>query len=498
MRNLLTNPLCRSEDLGTPIPPTPYAVSVCLPTWKSVIGYEEKDPGVINKLQSGYPRFFIHPTVTKLIESVEKELAEKGERALVFPRRIHAERCAEFIRKYGKGRTRVMEYGPENLGVTLFPKDDYDTARMYWSFCGEILSMRQAEFELQRKPMDRDLVAEGKKAVQTIKERLAAHTGQNAEDIFLFPSGMAAIFAVHRMLTALSPGLKVAQLDFPFVSTLKIQQHFGAGVHFLPFVNDDDYERLHTIIHAESLVGIFTELPSNPLIKCVDVRRIAEMISAEGKNIPIIIDDTIATAINIDAFRVADVAVTSLTKAFSGVGDVLAGSVILKRSSKFYSAFKSFLDEHNDNELWPGDAVALEQHSRDFKERVRVMSKNSVTLYRFLKTHPAIKRVYHSINDTRGVYDYFLKPGGEQCSILSFVLKDTSRTPEFYDSLEFCKGPSIGTNFTLICPFTMMAHYDELPWAESCGVDRNLIRVSCGLEPAEVIIERMKRALDRL
>ena len=100
MRNLLTNPLWRPEDLGTPIPPTPYAVSVCLPTWKSVIGYEEKDPGVINKLQSGYPRFFIHPTVTKLIESAEKELAEKGERALVFPKRIHADRCAQFIQKY--------------------------------------------------------------------------------------------------------------------------------------------------------------------------------------------------------------------------------------------------------------------------------------------------------------------------------------------------------------------------------------------------------------
>ncbi len=495
---MLTNPLCRPEDLGTPIPPTPYGVSVCLPTWKSVIGYEEKDPAVINKLQSGYPRFFIHPTVSKFIETVEKEHAETGERALVFPRRIHAERCAQFIQKYGKGKTRIIQYGEENLGVTLFAKDDYDTARMYWSFCGEILSMRQAESALQRKPMGRDLSENGKKAVQAIKERLAAHTGQNPEDVFLFPSGMAAIFAVHRMLSVLSPGLKTAQLDFPFVSTLKIQQHYGAGVYFLPFVNDEDYERFHAIIKNESIAGIFTELPSNPLIKCIDVRQIAEMISAEGKNIPIIIDDTIATAVNIDAFRVADVVVTSLTKAFSGVGDVLAGSVILKRDSEFYSAFKSFLDEHNDNELWPADAIALEEHSRDFAERARVMSKNSVALYKFLTTHPAMESVYHSMNDTQGVYESLLKPGGGHCSILSFVLRDKSKTPSFYDSLEFCKGPSLGTNFTLVSPYTMMAHYDELDWAESCGVDRNLIRVSCGLEPEEVIIERMKRALDRI
>ncbi len=66
-----------------------------------------------------------------------------------------------------------------------------------------------------------------------------------------------------------------------------------------------------------------------------------------------------------------------------------------------------------------------------------------------------------------------------------------------YDAMEFCKGPSLGTNFTLVCPYTLLAHYDELDWAESCGVDRTLIRVSCGLEPAEVIVERMKRALEQ-
>ena len=498
MRNLLTDPLWRPEDLGTPIPPTPYGVLVCLPTWSSVIGYEEKDPAVVNKLQSGYLRFFIHPTVSKLIESAEKELAEKSERALVFPKRIHAERCAQFVRKYGKGKTRVMEYGPEHLGVTLFSKDDYSTARLYWRFCGEIPSIRQAEATLLGKTPTGALIEESKKSTQIIKDRLATLSGQSAGDVFLFPSGMAGIFAVHRMLTALFPGLKTVQIDFPYVDTLKVQQYFGAGAHFLPFTDDSDYERFHSIIKNESLAGIFAEIPSNPLLKCVDIRRIAEMISAERKNIPIIIDDTAATAVNIDAFRIADVVVTSLTKAFSGVGDVLAGSVILKRNSGFYSAFKKFLDEHNDNELWPADAIELEQHSRDFEERVRTMSANGDALYRLLSKHQAVARVNHSSNDKLGVYDYFRKPKGGHCSLLSFLLKDSSKTPQFYDSLEFCKGTSIGTNFTLVCPYTLLAHYDELDWAETCGVSRNLIRVSCGLEPAEVIIERMKRALDKI
>ena len=204
MRDLLKNPLYRPEDLGTPIPPTPYGVSVCLPTWKSVVGYEEKDPAVINKLQSGYPRFFIHPTVEKLIESVEKEHAKSDERALVFPRKIHAERCAQFIKKYGpstgespdlvarpadtrpigNGKTRVVEYGTENLGVTFFASGDYATARLYWRFCGEIVSIRQAESALSGKKIGRDLAAQGKMALETIKERLAVLSGQEAKDVF--------------------------------------------------------------------------------------------------------------------------------------------------------------------------------------------------------------------------------------------------------------------------------------------------------------------------
>src|SRR6476619_2908271 len=94
MRDLLTNPLCHAEDLGSPIPPSPYAVSVCLPLWEHVIGYEEGDPKVVSKFESGYPRFFIPPLVTQLITKMEKEHAGPGERALVFPRGIHAERCA--------------------------------------------------------------------------------------------------------------------------------------------------------------------------------------------------------------------------------------------------------------------------------------------------------------------------------------------------------------------------------------------------------------------
>jgi len=55
-RDLLLDPIWKGEELGRPIPATPYAVSVALPRWQDVVGYEEKKPEVINALISGYPR----------------------------------------------------------------------------------------------------------------------------------------------------------------------------------------------------------------------------------------------------------------------------------------------------------------------------------------------------------------------------------------------------------------------------------------------------------
>jgi cystathionine gamma-synthase len=64
--DLLQRPLWRPEELGRPIPGSPHAVSVALPRWQDVVGYEEKNSEVISRLSSGYPRFLVHPLVQEL------------------------------------------------------------------------------------------------------------------------------------------------------------------------------------------------------------------------------------------------------------------------------------------------------------------------------------------------------------------------------------------------------------------------------------------------
>lgn len=494
MRDLLKEPLCDAADLGAPVPDCEFGVSVCLPLWRHVIGYEEKDPEVMGSFRSGYPRFCCPPAIGALFEAAEAELAGAGERCLVFPREVHARRCLEFIARRTKDKTgRAAVWREQGFGVAVFPEAAYDEARRFWRFCGEVVSTRQAVAALRGGgAVEEASPEEGQAASRTIRERLAALSGQTPEDVFLFPSGMAAHYAAHRMLTALRPGLKTAQLDFPYVDVLKLQEVFGSGAHFLPLLTETDYnDALLPLLRGEGLAGLFAEAPSNPLLRCADLPRVREMLDRHQPEAPLVIDDTIATVVNADAFRFADVVTTSLTKSFSGVGDVLAGSLILNRRSRHYNAFARFLNAAADHELWHGDAVALERNSRDFTERVRVMNRNAQALVDWLRAHPRVEKVWYTDQDGGAGYEAIRRDGAGYGSLFSLLLKDAATcAPGYYDRLRVTKGPSLGTNFTLACPYVLLAHYEELDWAESCGVDRHLIRVSAGLEPAEELVRR--------
>jgi len=76
-------------------------------------------------------------------------------------------------------------------------------------------------------------------------------------------------------------------------------------------------------------------------------------------------------------------------------------------------------------------------------------------------------------------------------------MKDSEKfSPRVFDAMQVCKGPSLGTVFTIACPFTLLAHYTELEWAEACGVPRNLIRLSVGLEDCQELWRRLELALN--
>ena len=129
---------------------------------------------------------------------------------------------------------------------------------------------------------------------------------------------------------------------------------------------------MRELVAQEELGGVFCEMPSNPLLRCADIRTVAEILS--GGDAPLIVDDTVATSVNICLAEFADAVTTSLTKCFSGVGNVMGGSVVLNSKGARYTALKQAMDAVFEPDLlWWEDAVELEHNSRDYASRVKKM-----------------------------------------------------------------------------------------------------------------------------
>ncbi len=489
MRDLITEPAWKETDLGIPLPDDRHAVSVCMPTWDSVIGYEEGRERIVSKLRCGYPRFFKHPAVERLFSECEQAVALEGESVVVFPHRDAAQRALRFVEKRNGEALRVA--GFDGLQVLVGSEDACKLAMEYWRYTGEIVSSRQA-----LDVMDGDGL--WKYDASELLRRLEEYGGYAEGDVFVYESGMSAVYAVHRSLSKLNPNKKTLQLDFPYVDALKVQQNFGAGAVFLHDAQGELFDEALNRIRKGEFSAVFTEVPSNPLLRTVDLQRVSEACK-EG-NVPLVIDDTVSSCFNVDVKPFGDVVTTSLTKWISGKGDVMAGAVQLVEGSAFYSELSAFFNEDCEDgcRLYAADAAVLDENSKGFIERMPVVNKTTDAIVKYLSDHDAVAEVWYTNGDTKKQYDQMKKPVGGYGGLFSFTLKNDKKAAKFYDLLEVSKGPSLGAEFSLVSPYTLLAHYDELEWAEGCGVSKNLIRVSVGIEPKGILLKRIKNALDAI
>ncbi|SCU80818.1 LANO_0B01244g1_1 [Lachancea nothofagi CBS 11611] len=635
-----------STKVGESIPPnTKHAVSVCLPTWKATIGYEEGDPEVVDSMTTGYPRFFIHKSVQKLCSSLTAKFAKEDETCLVFPSYQVAKRCREFVRIKGDGspRVRILQLATPppatdeerswrrecRISVVFVPKASFGLLKQYWQHTGEIVSSRMAEYVLQelslvekqeqvRKPLldvkeassseikdEEDFIekrfgrnldfSSAEKAKLVIKRRIARkvvdvdveedetaqmqeltiqaanddnegtamvtsqdssipaepiqqeeHTSEpvrvqervqvNAErDIYLFPSGMASIFTAHRLLLSLdscrvrrrptsqgerndisgysspsigasdavgygAPYKKTVMFGFPYTDTLSILKKFN-HTHFLGDGDSSSMEQLREILHSgEQILAVFMEAPSNPLLKMGDLRELRNLADAYG--FYIVVDETAGGFVNIDVLPYADMVCSSLTKIFSGDSNVMAGSLVLNPRSPMYAFAQQFF--HNgdfEDLLWCEDVIYLERNSRDFVSRTLTVNENTKQLLNDVllpQVGKLFKKIYYpnlTSEETKKNYDMVKYAKGGYGGLFSLTFFKEPQAQVFFDALELCKGPSLGTNFTLACPYAILAHYAELDEVAQWGVERSLVRVSVGLESPQALKDTFSKAV---
>jgi cystathionine gamma-synthase len=126
---------------------------------------------------------------------------------------------------------------------------------------------------------------------------------------------------------------------------------------------------------------------------------------------------------------------------------------------------------------------------------VAIINDNAAVLAERLQQHPAVAQVFYpsaTVSNQSGSRPDTSGRGG----LMSIVLHNAAlTTPAVFDRLQICKGPNLGTSFTLCCPYTLLAHYTELDEVEKYGVSRWLLRISVGTEPLEELWQRFSDAL---
>ncbi|RMZ85407.1 hypothetical protein DV737_g718, partial [Chaetothyriales sp. CBS 132003] len=592
--------------VGQPVPDAPHAVSVSLPSWKATVGYEEGEDWVVSKMQTGYPRFFIHLTIRELENEILKQYGKPQEHVMLFPSPATAKLCQRFF--YDKLESlpvtavRLLNLEP-NIGArkhvttlsgvycVFFPKEHASVAKQVWQHSGDGISSRRGEFCLKAlrdgllQPVaapariradslyskgprryqrggsqnginflvqpppepavngEESVAEEDRSYAQFVEERFGRNLnvllaskaklairrriagclidpsdldealakplegcdrrikGLSEEDVYLYPTGMSSIFNAHRILMANERAHertihKSICFGFPYVDTLKILQKWGPGCLFYGHGNSADLDDLERrLASGERYLALFTEFPSNPLLNSPDLVRIHGL--AEKYSFAVVIDETISNFINCNVAPYTDIIVSSLTKVFSGDSNVMGGSLVLNPNSSRYAELSELMTREYEDNYWAEDAVFMERNSRDFIPRIHRINANTEAIAKVLLACPFAKQVYYPLySPTRANYEVCKTPSGGYGGLLSVTFKRGEQAVAFFDALAVQKGPSLGTNFTLSCPFVILAHYGELEWAKSVGVEQDLVRISVGLEEEAALKEICLKALE--
>ena len=195
------------------------------------------------------------------------------------------------------------------------------------------------------------------------------------------------------------------------------------------------------------------------------------------------------------------------------MGDsLIPDSLVLNPQGRHYQGLKKYMDDKFEDFYFDEDAIYMERNSRDFKQRIRLIDSNAEAVCDFLRerslaggaSSPTIKEVFYPKYITPENYNHCRikdhssidgKAVGGYGGLFSLTFTSLKASLAFFDALPCYKGPSLGTNFTLACPYTILAHFTELEWAAEFGVEEGLVRISVGTEDTDVLLRNFEVAL---
>jgi len=333
----------------------------------------------------------------------------------------------------------------------------------------------------------------GNPTQRVAEEKLAALEG--AEDGLLFSSGMAAVTTT--LFAILSRGAHVVVTDDAYRRTRQFLnqtlRRYGVEVSTVPA---GDYERLEEAVKPTTRV-IFSESPTNPYNRVVDLERLVEI--ARRRRVKTVIDSTFATPINQRPLEFGvDLVIHSATKYLGGHNDLMAGAVL--GSAALISGVRD-LQGITGAVPDPLAAYLLIRGIKTLALRVGRQNENAERIAAFLEAHPKVERVHYPSLPSHPEHELAKRQMRGFGGVVSFEVRgDIHSGTRLVDACRIPRiAPSLGGVESLIEQPALMSFY-ELTTEErlQVGIKDTLVRYSVGVEDADDLIADLEQALQKV
>jgi cystathionine gamma-synthase len=347
-------------------------------------------------------------------------------------------------------------------------------------------------FEQYRKPRKYDYTRSGNPTRDQLANALAELEG--GAGAVVTSTGLSAITLI---LATLPGGARLIAPHDCYGGTYRLLAALHAqGKFVVDFVDQGDDAALRAALDLGAKL-VWIETPSNPLLRVVDIRAIADAAHAAGALV--VADNTFLTPIWQRPLELgADIVMHSTTKYLNGHSDVVGGAVIAATA------------ELRDSLAWwanaigvtgaPFDSFMTLRGVRTLHSRLRVNAENAAAVVDFLSGHAGVGRVYYPGLPSNPGHDIARRQQSGFGAMLSLELAGGEPAVEaFLTGLEcFTLAESLGGVESLICHPATMTHAGMEEAARlRAGIGAGLLRISVGIEDSADLLADLAAGLAR-
>jgi cystathionine gamma-synthase len=314
---------------------------------------------------------------------------------------------------------------------------------------------------------------------------LALAALEDGETALAYASGSAATMAVFQ---SLAPGDHVIAPNDAYYGTLRqlreIFAAWGLECEVADMTDLDDVERL---LRPTTKI-VWVETPSNPLVRVVDIERLAELAHSVGARC--VVDNTWATPVlQLPLGLGADLVMHSTTKFLGGHSDLMGGALIARTNDEFVGRL-SLMQKVGGAVPSPFDCWLLLRGIRTLPWRMAAHCDNAMQVARFLETHKAIEAVHYPGLESHSGHDIAVRQMSDFGGMMSIQIVGGERA-----ALELTRRLKIFTRATSLGGTESLIEHRASVEGPATLAPENLLRVSVGLEHPDDLIEDLDQAL---